>query len=79
MALYTVNYENGIGEHDIKFLTFQTIEEAKKELKRLKKEFEAKCEEADFKDLLDVKADTPTHYEATDGEDWVSIKVTSSL
>ena len=30
-------------------------------------------------DCVEVEKDTPSHYEATDGEDWITIQITQTL
>lgn len=40
---------------------------------------DAFIEECDFMDCVEVEKDTPSHYEATDGEDWITIQITQTL
>ena len=73
---YFLNYTDEIIERKSKSFTYEKLEDAKRMLKEFKDTF---AEECDFMDCIIVESDTPTHYEATDGEDWITIQITKTL
>ncbi|WP_287619912.1 hypothetical protein [Parabacteroides sp.] len=73
---YILNYSDEIIERKSTSIPFRNLEDAKKMLKKLKDEFVAEC---DFMDCIMVELDTPTHYEATDGEGWINIQIAQTL
>lgn len=77
---YIILNKNEIGGENIyTSYSSQTLDEAKELLKQLKHKFEAECEDAGFLDCIEVEQDTETYYEATDGEDWIEIKILKDL
>ncbi len=74
--MYISNYSDEIIERKSKTISLTDLNRAKEILKELKNAF---IEECDFMDCITVEADTPTHYEATDGEDWITIRITQTL
>ncbi|WP_455629897.1 hypothetical protein [Parabacteroides sp.] len=73
---YVLNYSDEIIERKSRSFSFGSLEDAKRVLKEFKDKFVKEC---DFMDYIQVEADTPTHYEATDGEDWIDIQITQTL
>lgn len=76
---YYLIYSNGIGGSYCTNLQFSSLGEAQKHLQKFKKAFEMDCDDAGFLDCIRVESDTPTHYEATDGEDWIDIRILKEL
>ena len=74
--MYILNYSDEIIERRSKTIPLTDLDRAKEILKELKDAF---IEECDFMDCIEVEKDTPTHYEATDGEDWIIIRITQTL
>ncbi len=74
--MYILNYSDEIIERKSKTIPLVDLDRAKEILKELKDAF---IEECDFMDCIEVEKDTPTHYEATDGEDWITIRISQTL
>ncbi len=74
--MYILNYSDEIIERTPKTIPLTDLDRAKEILKELKEAF---IEECDFMDCIEVEKDTPTHYEATDGEDWITIQISQTL
>ncbi len=74
--MYILNYSDEIIERKSKTIPLVDLDRAKEMLKELKDAF---IEECDFMDCIEVEKDTPTHYEATDGEDWITIRISQTL
>ncbi len=74
--MYILNYSDEIIERKSKTIPLTDLDRAKKILKELKESF---IEECDFMDCIEEEKDTPTHYEATYGEDWITIRITQTM
>ncbi len=74
--MYILNYSDEIIERKSKTIPLVDLNRAKEILKELRDAF---IEECDFMDCIEVEKDTPTHYEATDGEEWITIRITQTL
>ncbi len=74
--MYILNYSDEIIERKSKTIPLTDLDRAKEILKELRDAF---IEECDFMDCIEVEKDTPTHYEATDGEEWITIRITQTL
>ncbi len=74
--MYILTYNDEIIERRSKTIPLTDFDRAKEILKELKDAF---IEECDFMDCIEVEKDTPTHYEATDGEDWITIRISQTL
>ncbi len=74
--MYILNYNEDIIEKETRTIPFANLDDAKATLRKYRDKFVSEC---DFMEYVTVEADTPTHYEATDGEDWITIRITHTL
>ncbi len=72
----TVTYQNDIYREKMKSWQFNNLEQAQKQLAKLKAEF---IEECDFMEFMDIIDDDASNYVACDGEDEVNIHVLANL
>ncbi len=74
--MYILNYNEDIIEKESRTIPFANLDDAKRILREYRDQFISEC---DFMDCIEVEKDTPTHYEATDGEDWITIQISQTL